>query len=100
MGRGVEVLLLSVPSVVKQSFPRAKGIYKPTEPLGLMYIAGNLRASGIDVAILDCNGRGYGLERSVNEISAINPRILGVSCLTQEAYMVEELLRILRERLP
>ena len=96
-----QVLLVSAPSIIEASFASfTKNLYKPTEPLGLLYIAGNLRHNGIDVHFLDCNGEGLCLEESVKKIVSGRPRIVAISCLTQEAYMVEELLKKLRPLLP
>lgn len=94
------VLLVSAPSIMDKTFSSAKSLYKPIEPLGLLYIAGNLLKNNINTAILDCNLEGLSIDESVIEIKRMKPMVLGISCLTAEAYLVEDLLERLRNTLP
>ncbi len=94
------VLLVSAPSIMEKTFSSAKSLYKPIEPLGILYIAGNLLKNKINTAILDCNLEGLSIDESVNEIKKIKPMAMGISCLTAEAYLVEELLKRIREAVP
>jgi len=94
------VLLVSAPSIMEKTFSSAKSLYKPIEPLGLLYIAGNLLKNNINTSILDCNLEGLSIDESVNEIEKIKPMALGISCLTAEAYLVEELLKRVKDAMP
>ena len=94
------VLLVSAPSIMETTFSSAKSLYKPIEPLGLLYIAGNLLKNNINTSILDCNLEGLSIDESVNEIEKIKPMALGISCLTAEAYLVEELLKRVKDAMP
>jgi magnesium-protoporphyrin IX monomethyl ester (oxidative) cyclase len=99
-GNNTDVLLVTAPSIMDITFSSAKSLYKPVEPLGLLYMAGSLVHEGIPTKILDCNAEGLSINQSIEKIKQINPLILGISCLTQEAFLVEKLLKSLRKVLP
>ncbi|MBF0188344.1 MAG: radical SAM protein [Magnetococcales bacterium] len=95
-----DVLLIAAPSTMESRFKSTTSLYKPTEPLGLLYIAANLLKHGYSVRFIDFNAEGIALPEAISLIEKIQPKILGISCLTQEAYMVEELLKQVRHTLP
>ncbi|MBF0102468.1 MAG: B12-binding domain-containing radical SAM protein [Desulfobacterales bacterium] len=97
---GIDVVLVLAPSIMDVTFSNAKSLYKPVEPIGLLYIAASLLSQGLSVRILDCNAEGLSVSQSVSKIQEIDPFILGISCLTQEAFMVEALLVKVRQALP
>jgi len=53
-------------------------------PLGLMYIAAELRKSGISVGILDAFAKEYSLDQTLEAIRREEPRIIGISAATPQ----------------
>lgn len=72
--------------------------YRNQPPLGLGYLASALRDAGFPVRLLDAAAEGWDVGRTVNEVLALQPSVVGVSAITLEAPSACTLLRALRPR--
>jgi len=82
---------------------------EPYPPLGLMYVAGYLDKQGIEVAIIDVKVDPYwGLigscrrrveERILEEVEAMAPTLIGITCLVTEVGEVINLSRRIKSKL-
>jgi anaerobic magnesium-protoporphyrin IX monomethyl ester cyclase len=94
-GSALRIALVACPNegeVVDRLTPK---FYKNSSvkymPLGLLSIAANLRE--YDVTIIDASSRGLTVEQTLEEVSKINPDILGLSVVTYRAWAMSEILR-------
>jgi len=69
-------------------------------PLGLLYLASKLEASGIDASIVDYIIGRYDSVRFKNEVKRINPDLVGVSCFSFDVRPAFEIARMVKEVLP
>ena len=67
-------------------------------PLGIAYLAGQLKELGIPVTVADCTFMGF--EEAVDRIVASRPAVVGISVMVTMSRNASELLKDLRERLP
>ena len=51
-------------------------------PLGILYLAANLRKNGFDVTVLDPTPMGLSLEDIIEKIAKIKPMLIGISSMT------------------
>lgn len=70
--------------------------YRNQPPLGLGYLAAVLREEGIPVVLLDAAAEGWDTARTVAEVLARSPGVVGVSAITMEAASAYAVLRGLR----
>ncbi len=61
-------------------------------PLGLMYIASNLRYAGHEVKIVDAEVDDLTLPQIMNEIMSFNPDVVGVGTATPEFFLASKIL--------
>lgn len=84
----VKRVLLINPPESKQD-----GFFNP--PLGLLYLAGNLRRAGVDVVVLDgCLDGWPAISRRIEEYK---PHIIGVTCLTVQRKAALKVARVAKE---
>jgi anaerobic magnesium-protoporphyrin IX monomethyl ester cyclase len=75
-------------------------LLRPPPPLGMAYVAAQVRAAGHEVLVIDQFAECLGIEEVVSRIVAFRADAVGYSCLTPNVPMVGELIRALRARLP
>lgn len=67
-------------------------------PLGILYVAGSLRAHGHEVVIVDANANEYSVEKTAAVIEDFRPDIVGISSNTPNYALVKRLAREIRRR--
>lgn len=68
--------------------------------LGLLYLAGYLRANGHGVSILDAEGLGYSLEQTVDEVRHLAPDVLGITTTTLSVHQAAAVAQRAKSFLP
>lgn len=68
--------------------------------LGILYIASYLRKAGMPVTILDAEGKGLDVDRTVEAIANHRPDILGITTTTVSIIAATEVAKKLKEKLP
>ena len=69
-------------------------------PLGLAYLAAELKKAGHDMHIIDANALRIGPEEVVSKAGALNPDIIGITCVTPLLPVVAHICRSLKKLLP
>jgi len=69
-------------------------------PLGLLYIASYLRASSIDVFVLDLSILGLNRDQIIEEIKRLKPDIVGLNCLSLNVETVLNLAQTIKSNFP
>ncbi|MFC1638745.1 B12-binding domain-containing radical SAM protein [Patescibacteria group bacterium] len=72
--------------------------YNPKEPMGLMYLAAELRQRGVTVEILDADLSSLTIEETVGEIVARGAAVTGFSVLQRALPSLELIVSGIRER--
>lgn len=72
--------------------------HNPKEPMGLMYIAANLRKEGFTTEIIDADVRALTAEQVVDEVIAHPSCIIGFSVMQRALGSVDIIVRTLRDR--
>jgi radical SAM superfamily enzyme YgiQ (UPF0313 family) len=72
----------------------------PEFHLGVGYIAGYLRAHGRTVEVVDMSIQQGRLEDVYSHVSALNPRVLGITLVTSLYAVTKDMVKALRPRLP
>ncbi|TMI23349.1 B12-binding domain-containing radical SAM protein [Candidatus Bathyarchaeota archaeon] len=67
-------------------------------PLGLAYLAGAIHAAGHEVGILEASS--YSWAKLANQLKALNPQVVGVTCWSIERAQAFKTVAITREVLP
>src|SRR5665647_3206381 len=67
-------------------------------PLGIAYLASQLKELGIPVAVADCTFEVF--DKIIDRIAESRPAIIGISIMVTMSRNAFDLLRELRERLP
>ncbi len=65
-------------------------------PMGLAYLAGELRRSGREVRIVDANACGTDKAEAIREIGSLQPTVVGITATTATIHMADDLARGLR----
>jgi len=68
--------------------------------LGILYIAALMRKEGLAVGILDAEGRGLGLEATIQAIVDENPEIVGITTTTLSIISAVTVAREIKNRIP
>jgi magnesium-protoporphyrin IX monomethyl ester (oxidative) cyclase len=66
-------------------------------PIGLAYLAGELRLKGHCVRICDANALGYGITEIIKEVVEFKPDIVGTNLLSATKRAVYELMNLLKK---
>jgi magnesium-protoporphyrin IX monomethyl ester (oxidative) cyclase len=72
--------------------------WNPAPAPGLGYLAGVLEKSGLAVQVVDPVPQGLGLNEVVEKAAGLNPRAIGLTCLTSYRYDTFELAAALKAR--
>ncbi|MQG92029.1 B12-binding domain-containing radical SAM protein [Pseudomonas sp. MN1F] len=97
----VDIVLLRPP--VDTPFERFNDDSKKTiigEPLGLALISSFLKASGIRVAFFDSPLENWDEQKTINEILALQPRVIGVLARYPFLASIERILSRIRSNIP
>jgi len=94
MERKLDALLVLPPMYQSGRTPD----YNPKEPMGLMYLAAELRRRGLKVEILDAAMRALTIEETVGEIDAREAAIIGFSVLQRALPSLKLVVEGLRAR--
>ena len=70
------------------------------QPLGILYIAAELRKNGIDVAIIDADIDGLTIKEMVERILESNPDLVGFSIMTSQLMSALEASTLLKKTRP
>ncbi len=65
-------------------------------PLGLCYIASQLKRHNIEVAILDCYAQRASLNETVENITLASPTVVGLSCTTPSFDVVNQIAKTIK----
>ncbi|MGD8561707.1 MAG: radical SAM protein [Desulfarculaceae bacterium] len=69
-------------------------------PLGILSLAGMVRSYGGEVTIHDAYSRRLGLDSCVAEVLALNPDVIGISCMTPSFTQASRLITALKKENP
>ncbi|MEA3249612.1 MAG: radical SAM protein [Patescibacteria group bacterium] len=94
MGRKLDALLVLPPMYQSGRTPD----YNPKEPMGLMYLAAELRRRGLSVEILDADLQALTIEETVGEIVARPAAVIGFSVLQRALPSLKLVVEGLRGR--
>lgn len=90
----LDVLLVLPPMYQKGRIPD----YNPKEPMGLMYLAAELRRNGFQVKILDADTLTFTIDETLNEIMNYPAQVIGFSVLQRTLPSVKLLVDGMRNR--
>lgn len=93
--RGVRRIMLAT---VPNRYNRYHNVHYP--PLGLLYIAAQLRAAGFEAQVVDAAAEGMDYARLCRAVAQAAPDALGLTCTTHTRLELVEATRALHERLP
>lgn len=96
----VDVVLMTIPNNMDKVVGWGAKFVTPLAPYGLMYLASSLRQAGIGCAILDSYGLGLGIKEIKSFILDAQPKIIGLSIMTSQAFVACELIKALRLQQP
>ncbi len=96
----MRVLLINPPDEMEAMFGVGKGLVQKYEPLGLLYIAAVARDAGHDVAVIDAYAEDLAIDALKQRIRDAAPEVVGLSTLTCNGAMVDELGRWIHDELP
>lgn len=85
-------------ATVPNRYNRYHNVHYP--PLGLLYLAGHLRAAGFEVRVIDAAARALDYDGLRREVAAAEPDALGLTCTTHTRLELVEATRALREGFP
>jgi radical SAM superfamily enzyme YgiQ (UPF0313 family) len=94
MRRKLDALLVLPPMYHSGRMPD----YNPKEPMGLMYLAAELRRRGLEVEILDADLLAYTIERTIDEIVRRDAAVIGFSVLQRALPSLKLIVEGIRER--
>ena len=96
----LKILLINPPATVAYgSFKSAaKAAASPQMPLGILYIAGVLRAPGHHIEVIDCDIDGFDAYSIVDEIITRNPAIVGLTATTPIISSAFEIIRQVKQK--
>ncbi len=63
------------------------------QPLGIMYVASAIRASGHQVEIVDMKVEGIGVDQTMRRVAQFKPDVLGITAMTYESDCMHELAK-------
>ncbi len=69
-------------------------------PVSLVYLAAMLKREGIKVAIIDGQVESYTEQELSKRLQAMNPRIVGITCMTPIYYEAVKTAQVVKETLP
>jgi anaerobic magnesium-protoporphyrin IX monomethyl ester cyclase len=69
-------------------------------PVGIAQLAGFLREKNVEVSVIDSVIMGYDHERTAKEVERLSPKIVGISCLTENRYAALKTLGEVKKRIP
>jgi len=98
--RRLRVLLIQPPEALENLLGKGKLFAQPLPPLGLMYLAAQLRRHGFPVEILDAHFQAMSVEEAAGYALAKRPDLVGISCLTSNGPFVYHLCRRLKKLMP
>lgn len=81
-------------------YGKLSGVGAYDAPLGLAYLASNLRQNNIKVEIIDAGAMNLSLNHLVDYIVAKNPEHVGISAVTIEMFSAAELAQLIKEKNP
>ena len=73
------------------------GVYMP--PLGLAILAAVLRKEGYEPIILDCEALGLRWQKALDEISSLEPDLVGITAVTMAIYSAAELAGLIKQHM-
>ncbi|MGE5418346.1 MAG: B12-binding domain-containing radical SAM protein [Acidobacteriota bacterium] len=73
-------------------------VQKLFQPLGISYLASQLRDLGIPVAMVDCTFKTF--ESAISEIVSMNPALIGISIMVSQSRNALALAQEIRTKLP
>lgn len=100
MNNHVDVVLATIPNNMNKVVGWGAKFVTPLAPYGLMYLAASLRQAGIGCAILDSYGLGLGIQEIEEFVAEVQPKIIGLSIMTSQAFIACELIKTLRAQHP
>ena len=100
MSREEHVLLINPPVNLDRTLGKFKICAQATPPLGLAYIAAVLLKNKVQVNVLDAYAEDLSLEETLKRIEKINPKFIGITCLTPTASISTHLAKKIKSILP
>ncbi len=95
-----KIILIKPPISMENLYGELSEAGSLEPPLGLAYLAANLRKNGIDVEIIDCMVEKFSMERAVSEILARKPIYVGITAVTIDIHNAAYLAKRLKEANP
>lgn len=69
-------------------------------PVGIAQLAGFLREKNIEVSAIDSPVLNYDCKKTAQEVEKLNPKIVGISCLTENRYSALKTLKEIKKTCP
>lgn len=103
--KNIDVLLIYPPSYFEEAdtlhdYKMGGRKYGVWPPIGLLYLAGELKKNNISVGIINPFLNSWSLEKTVNEIIKINPKIVGISVTSMQTRGAVQLAKELKKIMP
>ena len=92
-----EVVLINAPRHAEST---GFGCQDHRMPLGLMTMSTFLKRRGVSCGVIDAEATGCGFSGIIDQVSRLNPTVVGVNCHTLNRHVVFELLKVLRSTGP
>jgi len=94
-----KILFVNPPLTTNQRYGQLSQAGALEPPLGLAYLAGVIRKTGIQTAIMDAQALNFDLEKSLDFIIKERPKFLGITLTTMSVGSASELASIVKESL-
>lgn len=98
--KNIQILLINPPTELGSMFGVGIEFVQKYEPLGLLYLAAVLRDYGYRVSVTDAFAEELSCERLKEQISILEPDVVGISTLTCSGKIVFQLGRWIKETFP
>jgi radical SAM superfamily enzyme YgiQ (UPF0313 family) len=92
-----DLLLINPPITLEERYGSFASVGSQAPPLGLCYIAANVKKSGSTVKILDAPALNLDLSKTIEEILRIKAQLIGISASTVSIPRASELAKAIKE---
>ena len=93
-----EIVLIKPPLSREELYGKMSGVGAYDPPLGLAYLAANLRKNQVGVEIIDAMAMGLTLDDLVDSILKKAPRCVGITAVTLDIYSAAQLADKIKQR--
>jgi radical SAM superfamily enzyme YgiQ (UPF0313 family) len=101
MAQKKDIVLVYPPITLEERYNRilAEG-GSSAPPLGICWLAANIRKEGFGVDIIDAEAEGLSLLETVNRIIKMNPKCVGISANTIVIFRAQKVASLIKQKMP